>query len=80
MITVLETVEDKEQVFSEDEKLDSVDEEIDEEIPELEIGPQKQGFSFDEDSLDLYLGEVGQTALLNAEEAKMLASHVEDGK
>jgi len=80
MITVLETVEDKQQVFSEDEKLDSVDEEIDEEIPELQIGPQKQSFSFDEDSLDLYLGEVGQTALLNAEEAKMLASHVEDGK
>ena len=81
MTTVLETVEDKEQIFLEDEKLDSVDEEIEEEeIPELEIGPQKQSFSFDEDSLDLYLGEVGQTALLNAEEARMLASHVEDGK
>jgi RNA polymerase primary sigma factor len=80
MTTVLETVEDEEQVFSEDEKLDSVDDEIDEEIPELEIGPQKQSFIFDEDLLDLYLSEVGQTALLNAEETKMLASHVEDGK
>ena len=80
MVTVLETVEDKEQILSEDEKLDSVDEGIDEEIPELETSPQKQGLNFDEDSLDLYLDEVGQTALLNAEETKMLASHVEDGK
>lgn len=81
MITVLKNVEDKEQVSSEDEKLDSVDEEIDEEeIPELEITPQKQKFELDEDSLDLYLDEVGQTSLLNAEETKMLASHIEDGK
>jgi len=81
MITVLKNVEDQEQVSSEDEKLDSVDEEIDEEeIPELEITPQKQKFELDEDSLDLYLDEVGQTSLLNAEETKMLASHIEDGK
>ena len=81
MVTVLETVDDKEQVFSEDEKLFSVDEEIDEEeIPEPEIAAQKQKFAFDEESLDLYLGEVGQTHLLNDEETKMLASHVEDGK
>jgi hypothetical protein len=79
MITVLKTVEDNERVFSEDEKLDSVDEVVDEEIPELEIVPQKQSFSFDEDSLDLYLGEVGQNALLNAEETKTLASHIEHG-
>ena len=81
MITVLKNVEDKEQVSSEDEKLDSVDEEIDEEeIPELEITPQKQKFELDEDSLDLYLDKVAQTSLLNAEETKMLASHIEDGK
>jgi RNA polymerase primary sigma factor len=80
MITVLEAVEDKEQVLSEDEKPNSVDEEIDEEIPEMEVSPQKQTSVFDEDSLDLYLSEVGQTSLLNAEETKMLASHVEDGK
>ncbi len=79
MITVLETVEDKEEVFSEDEKLNLVDEGIDEEIPEFEIGNKEQSFSFDEDSLDLYMGEVGQTALLSAEETKTLASHVEDG-
>jgi RNA polymerase sigma factor (sigma-70 family) len=60
--------------------LASVDEGIDEEIPSFEIGNQKQSFSFDEDSLGLYMGEVGQTALLNAEETKMLANHVEDGK
>jgi RNA polymerase primary sigma factor len=81
MITVLEKVQDKEGVFSEDEELDSVDEEMDEEgIAKLETNPQKQRLVFDEDSLDLYLGEVGRTPLLNTEETKILASHVEDGK
>ena len=81
MITVLEKVEDREQVLCEDEKLDSVDEEIDEEeIPELEITPQEHKFAIDENSLDLYLHEVGQTPLLNAEETKMLARKIEDGK
>ena len=81
MITVLEKTEDKEQGFSEGEKLDSVDEEIDEdEIPELEVTSQKQKSVLNEDSLDLYLREVGQTPLINAEETRVLASHVEDGK
>ena len=80
MITVLEAVEDKEQVFTEDEKLDSVDEGINEEIPEMEGIPQKQKSVFDEDSLDMYLSEVGQTNLINTDETTTLASHVEDGK
>jgi RNA polymerase primary sigma factor len=81
MITVVETVEDKEEVFSEDEKPDWIDEEIDEEeIPELGIVPQKQKFALDEDLLDLYLGEVGHTALLSAKETSILASHIEVGK
>jgi len=80
MITVLEKVEDKQQVFSEDEKVDSVDEEIYEEMLEPEMTPQEQKFTLDEDSLDIYLGEVGQNPLLNTEETKMLAGYIEDRK
>jgi len=80
MVTVLEAVEDKEQVFAEDEKLDSVDEGINEEIAEMEGSPQKQKSVFDEDPLDMYLSEVGQTNLLNTDETTTLAGHVEDGK
>ncbi len=81
MITVLEDVEDREQVSSEDEELDLVGEEIDqEEVSELEIAPQNRKFELDEGSLDLYLDEVGQTPLLNVEETNMLASQIEDRK
>jgi len=82
MITVSENVEDREQVFSGDEELDLAGEEIgqEEEFSELEITPQKRKFELGEDSLNLYLAEVGQTPLLNAEETKMLASQIEDGK
>lgn len=69
MITVLENVKDKEQVYSEDE-----------ELSEFEITHQKRELELGEDLLDLYLDEVGQTPLLNAEETKMLASQIEDGK
>lgn len=81
MITVLEKAKDKQQIYPEGDELDSVDEKIDEEgIREPEISAQKQKLNFDEDSLELYLREVGQTSLLNDEETKMLSSHVEDGK
>jgi RNA polymerase primary sigma factor len=81
MISVLERVKDKEQIFPEGAELDLVDEEIDEEeISEADISAQKQKLTFDEDSLELYLGEVGQTPLLSDEETKTLASHIEDGK
>ena len=81
MTTVLETVKDKEGVFSGDGEPGLVDEEIDEEeIHELEVTPHTEKFELDEDSLGIYLSEVGQTTLLNTEEVKMLASHVEDGK
>jgi RNA polymerase primary sigma factor len=81
MITVLEDIEDREQVSSEDEELDLVGEEIDqEEVSEPEIAPEKRKFELDEGSLDLYLDEVGQTPLLNVEETNMLASQIEDRK
>ena len=82
MITVLENVKDREQVSSEDEELHSSGEEIgqEEEFSELEITPQKRKFELGEDSLNLYLDEVGQTPLLNAKETKMLTSQIEDGK
>jgi hypothetical protein len=82
MITVSENVKDREQVSSEDEELHSSGEEIgqEEEFSELEITPQKRKFELGEDSLNLYLDEVGQTPLLNAKETKMLTSQIEDGK
>jgi RNA polymerase primary sigma factor len=82
MITVLENVEDREQVSSEDEKLHAGDEESgqEEQFSELEITPQQRELELGEDLLNLYLDEVGQTPLLNAEETKMLTSQIEDGK
>ena len=82
MITVLENVKDKEQVYFEDEELHLAGEESDreEELSELEITPQKRELELSDDLLDLYLDEVGQTRLLNAEETKMLAGQIEDGK
>ena len=70
MITVLENVKDREQVSSGDEELHLTDEEIgqEEESSELDITPQRREFGPGEDSLNLYLDEVGQTPLLNAEE------------
>lgn len=82
MIPVLENVKDREQASSEDEELRLAGEEIDreDELSELEIAPQERKAELGEDSLNLYFAEVGQTPLLNAEEAKMLASQIEDGK
>jgi RNA polymerase primary sigma factor len=81
MLKVLENIVDREQVSSEDEELDLVDEKIDEEeVSELEITRQKQKFELDQHSLDLYLDEIGQTPLLTVEETNMLASQIEDGK
>jgi len=82
MITVLENVKDREQVSSEDEELHLAGEEVgeEEEFSEIEIVPQKRKSELGEDSLSLYLAEVGQTPLLNKEEEKMLASQIEDGK
>jgi RNA polymerase primary sigma factor len=82
MIPVLENVKDREQVTSEDEELHLAGEEIgrEEEFSELEVIPQERKVEPGEDSLNLYFAEVGQTSLLNDEEAKMLASQIEDGK
>ncbi|HUW45741.1 MAG TPA: RNA polymerase sigma factor RpoD/SigA [Dehalococcoidia bacterium] len=82
MITVLENVKDREQVSSEDKVLHLAGEESgqEEEFSELEITPQKREFELGEDSLNLYLDEVGQTPLLNAEEERVLTSQIEEGK
>ena len=82
MITVLESVKDREQVFSGDEDLHLAGEEVgqEEEFSKLEIIPQKREVELDEDSLNLYFDEVGQTALLNSEETKILTSQIEEGK
>jgi RNA polymerase primary sigma factor len=81
MLKILENLEDREQVSSEDEELDLVDDQIDEEeVSQIEITRQKQKFELDQGSLDLYLDEVGQTPLLSVEETNVLARQIEDGK
>jgi RNA polymerase primary sigma factor len=82
MITVSENVKDREQVSSEDEELHLAGEETgqEEEFSELEITPQKRELELGEDLLNLYLDEVGQTPLLNAEEERVLTSQIEERK
>jgi len=82
MITVLENVKDREQVFSQDEELDLANKEMDQEdeVSGRGITPSKQELELGEDSLNLYLAEVRQTPLLNAEEERVLGSQIEDGK
>jgi len=82
MITVLKNIKDREQVSSGDEELDLAGEESGqkEEFSELEITPQKRELELGEDLLNLYLDEVGQTLLLNAEEERVLGSQIEEGK
>jgi RNA polymerase primary sigma factor len=81
MVTVLENVKDSEQVFSRDEELDLANKEIDEdEVSERMITPSRRELELGEDLLNLYLAEVGQTPLLNAEEEKVLGSQIEEGK
>ena len=82
MITVLENVKDREQVFSRDEELDLANKEMDQEdeVSGRGITPSKQELELGEDSLNLYLAEVGQTPLLNAEEERVLGSQIEEGK
>jgi len=82
MITVLENVKDREQVFSRDEELDLANKEIDreDEVSGRRITTPKRELGLGEESLNLYLAEVGQTPLLNAEETKVLGSQIEEGK
>jgi len=82
MVTVLENVKDREQVFSQDEQLDLANKETDrgDEIFGRKITPPKQEIELGEESLNVYLTEVGQTPLLAAEEEKELGSQIEKGK
>ncbi len=82
MITVLENVKDREQVFSRDEELDLANKEIDQrdEVSGRRITPLKREPGFGDESLDLYLDELGQIPLLSAEEERVLGSQIEEGK
>jgi RNA polymerase primary sigma factor len=82
MVTVLENVKDSEQVFSRDEELDLANKEVDreDEVSGHEITPPKRELELGEESLNLYLAEIGQTPLLDAEETKVLGSQIEEGK
>ncbi len=82
-MTVLGDVRDMEKVLSGDEGLRLADEEVsqeEEEFPEVDGVPLKREFELGEGSLNLYLGEVGQTPLLDAEKEKLLGSQIEKGK
>ena len=82
MVTVLENVKDSEEVFSRDEELDLANKDIDQEdeVSGRRITPPKRELELGEESLNLYLAEVGQTPLLNAEEERVLGSQIEEGK
>jgi RNA polymerase primary sigma factor len=82
MITVLENAKDEEQVFSADEELDLAEKEMEREseVSGHTTGPPKRELGLDEESLSLYLAEIGRTPLLNDEETKLLTSQIEDGK
>ena len=82
MITVVENVKDIEQVFSRDEELDPADKDIDhkDEVSGHRTTPPKRELGLDEESLNLYLAEIGKTPLFNAEEERVLGSQIEDGK
>jgi RNA polymerase primary sigma factor len=82
MITALENAKDSKQVFSQDEELDLVNKEIEQEddVSGRRIIPPKRELELGEESLNLYLAEVGKTSLLDVEETKALSSQIEDGK
>jgi len=82
MITVLESVKDRDRVFSRNEGLDLDNAEIDEgdEAAERKINSPKREIEHGDDSLNLYLAEVGQTSLLDAEETQVLSRQIEEGK
>ncbi len=82
MITVLESIENREKVSSADCESTLVDEVIDRENQCFELGitPRKPKVEPGEDSLSLYFAEVGKTALLSDEEATILSRRIEDGR
>jgi RNA polymerase primary sigma factor len=82
MVTVLEQGKDKKQLLCRDEQSYLADDEIGEEdeVSDVRTNASKQERELGEDSLDLYLTEVGQTALLTPKETKALASQIEEGK
>jgi RNA polymerase primary sigma factor len=82
LVTLLKEVADREQVSCEDdEEADLAAKEIDEEeISDADDASIQPKFELDQGSLDLYLEEVGQTALLSVEEINRLAHQIEDGK
>lgn len=82
MIRVLENVKGREQVFSRDEELDLANKEIDQgdEVSGRWITPLKRELGLGEESLNLYLDELGQIRLLSAQEERVLGSQIEEGK
>jgi RNA polymerase primary sigma factor len=79
---VTEKVKDREEVLSPDIELDFGDKEVgqEDEVSEPRMGVSRREAEPGEDSLNLYLAEVGQTPLLDTEEAIVLARQIEGGK
>jgi len=74
MITALENVKDREQVFSQDEGLDLANKEIgqEDEVSGRRTNTPKRELELGEGSLNLYLDELGQIPLLDAGEERVL--------
>ena len=82
MIKVSENVKDREKGLSPYEDIDFASNEFDQEdeLSEPKVAVPKREGEPGEDSLSLYLAEVGQTPLLSPEEATVLARRIEVGK
>jgi RNA polymerase primary sigma factor len=81
MVTVLENVEDGEQVSFGDGDLCASHEEVEEEeLSGADAISRETKLELGDDLLDLYFTEVGKTSLLDDEETRMLASQIEDGQ
>jgi len=81
MVSVLESVKDREQVSDVDDGFCVADEEADqeEELSVAEPMSRAPKLELNDDLLDLYFTEVGRTSLLSDEETRKLASQIEDG-
>ena len=79
---VSERIEDRNKGLSPQGELDFADKEVDQEdkVSDPKTPVSKRESELGEDSLNLYLAEVGQTPLLDVEETGVLAKYIEEGK
>jgi RNA polymerase primary sigma factor len=82
MAMVSEKVVDREEALSPEEESDLLDRETDHRDNNCgsKVGVSRREAEFADDSLNLYLAEVGKTSLLDAEETNVLVRRIEEGK